>query len=171
MTDVRVAIVDVYALRFRPAADDRGMAGPVRPRPSGGPEVLVLRRAPGLRSPGTWETVHGHVADGESPVEAALRELREETGLAPSRLYNLSRVETFYLHQPNLVALIPAFCAIVPADAAPVLSEEHDVLEWLEPGEAARRFFWPREKRALADALQLFGSGDAGGAEDVLRIL
>lgn len=170
MSDVRVEIVDVYVLRFAPA-EEKAMLGPVKPRPSGGPEVLVLRRASGLRSPGTWESVHGHILPDERPVDAALRELREETGLDPTRLYNLSRVEAFYLHRGDRVALIPAFCAIVPAGAAVRLSEEHDRSEWLQPEEAARRFFWPREQRALADALQLFGTGDAGGAEDVLRIL
>jgi dATP pyrophosphohydrolase len=169
LTDVRVEIVDVYVLRFGPDAE-RAMAGPARPKPAGGPEVLVLRRAAGLRSPGTWESVHGHVAAGEAPVAAALRELKEETGLEPLRLYNLSRVEAFYLHRSDLVALIPAFCAVVPAEAAVRTSAEHDRSEWVGPEEAARRFFWPREKRALADALQLFGTGDAGGAEDVLRI-
>jgi dihydroneopterin triphosphate diphosphatase len=170
MTSVQVEIVDVYVLRFRPGAE-KAMVGPGKPKPAGGPEVLVLRRAAGLRSPGTWESVHGHIVAGETPVAAALRELREETGLAPVRLYNLSRVEAFYLHRQDLVALIPSFCAIVPPDAAVVTSEEHDRSEWATPEEAARRVFWPREKRALADALQLFGAGDAGGAEDVLRIL
>jgi len=169
VTDVRVEIVDVYVLRF--PEESQGMAGPARPRRQHGPEVLVLRRAPGLRSPGTWESVHGHVVAGEAPVAAALRELKEETGLEPERLYNLSRVETFYLHRRDLVALIPAFCALVPAGAAVRTSEEHDRAEWVEAEEAGRRFFWPRERRALADALQLFGGGDAGGAEDVLRIL
>jgi len=170
MTGVRVEIVDVYVLRFGPA-EEKAMLGPVKPKPQGGPEVLVLRRAAGLRSPGTWESVHGHVVPDERPVDAAVRELREETGLEASRLYNLSRVESFYLHGRDLLALIPAFCAIVPAGAVVRLSEEHDRSEWVQPEEAARRFFWPREKRALGDALALFGGGDAGGAEDVLRIL
>lgn len=156
MTDVRVMIVDVYVLRF-----GRG----------GSPEVLVLRRAPGGRSPGSWETVHGHIADGEEPVAAALRELKEETGLAPDRLYNLSRVECFYLHTRRAVALIPAFCAVVDADAAVTLSAEHDGSEWLDAPRAAARFSWPRERRALADALELLGPGGAGPVEDVLRVL
>jgi 8-oxo-dGTP pyrophosphatase MutT (NUDIX family) len=153
MTDVRVGIVDVYVLR--PAA--------------AGWEALCLRRAPHERSAGTWETVHGHLADGETPVAGALRELGEETGLVPERLYNLSRVESFYLHRQDAVVLIPAFCALVPAGSGVRLSEEHDEAEWLEPEEAARRFAWPREARALADAVRLLGRGDAGGLEDVLR--
>ena len=155
MTDVRVMIVDVYVLRLGGAAL----------------EVLVLRRASGQRSAGSWETVHGHISTGEEPVAAALRELREETGLAPERLYNLSRVESFYLHQRGVVALIPAFCAIVGADATVRLSEEHDRSEWLDPAAAGRRFSWPREKRALADALELLEGGEAGTVEDVLRVI
>jgi 8-oxo-dGTP pyrophosphatase MutT (NUDIX family) len=170
MTAVQVEIVDVYVLRFEPGPE-KGMAGPGKPKQAGGPEVLVLRRAAGLRSPGTWESVHGHIVPGETPVAAAVRELKEETGLDPSRLYNLSRVETFYLHRRDVVALIPAFCAIVPGDATVTTSVEHDRSEWVNADEAARRFFWPREKRALADALQLFGTGDAGAAEDVLRVV
>src|SRR5439155_333536 len=82
----RVAFVDVYVLRqaSRPAP-------PAQP----GVEVLVLRRGPAGRSPGSWETVHGTVEPGETPVAAALRELREETGYEPVRLYNASRVEAF----------------------------------------------------------------------------
>lgn len=154
MTDVRVLIVDVYVLR-----------------PAGaGLEVLCLRRAAGQRCAGTWETVHGHVADGEHPVDAAVRELREETGLAPARLYNASRVESFYLHRRDVLAMIPVFCAIVEGAAAPALSDEHDRAEWVSVEEAARRFAWPRERRALAEVLLLFGGGGAGLVEDVLRV-
>ena len=154
MTDVRTMIVDVYVLRI-----------------SGGElEVLVLRRAAGDRCAGTWETVHGHIADGEEPVAAALRELKEETGLAPLRLYNLSRVESFYLHRQDVLALIPAFCAIVAEGTEARVSDEHDVCEWLPVERAAERFGWPRERRALAYVLALLGRGDAGGFEDVLRV-
>jgi hypothetical protein len=36
--------------------------------------------------------------------------------------------------------------------------------------EAAARFAWPRERRALEDAVVLLGTGDAGPVEDVLRV-
>jgi dATP pyrophosphohydrolase len=103
-------------------------------------------------------------------VEAALRELREETGLVAERLYNASRVESFYLHRRDLVALIPVFCALASAGAQVRLSAEHDRAEWLAPEEASRRFAWPRERRALADVLALFPRGDAGAVDDVLRV-
>ncbi len=132
-------------------------------------DVLCLRRAPGTRA-GTWEAVHGHIAEGEKPADAARRELREETGLAAERLYNLSRVEAFYLHREDAIALIPVFAAVVPRGSAPSLSAEHDASAWLAPEGAARRFAWPREVRAMTDALALLKAGDAGGLEDVLRV-
>lgn len=154
MTGVRVCFVDSYALR---GAGDRL-------------QVLVLRRGPHGRCPGSWETVHGTIESGETPVQASLRELREETGFAPDRLYNVSRTEAFYQHASNEVALIPVFAAFVTAGAAPRLSAEHDRAEWLAPAEAARRFAWPRERRALEDILSILGGGDAGLLEDVLRV-
>jgi 8-oxo-dGTP pyrophosphatase MutT (NUDIX family) len=154
VTGVRVCFVDSYALR---GAGD-GLA------------VLVLRRGAHGRCPGSWETVHGTIEPGETPVQASLRELREETGFAPERLYNVSRTEAFYQHASDEMALIPVFAAFVAANSSPRLSREHDRAEWLAPAEAARRFAWPRERRALDDILSILGGGDAGLLEDVLRV-
>jgi dATP pyrophosphohydrolase len=154
MTQMRVAFVDAYVLRLGAA----------------GLEVLVLRRGPNGRSPGSWEAVHGHIELGETPVQAVLREVREETGLEPARLYNVSRVEVFYRHRTDEIALIPVFAGVVDGVATVRHSREHDRAEWLAPAEAAARFSWPRERRALEDVLSILGSGDAGLLEDVLRV-
>jgi dATP pyrophosphohydrolase len=113
--------------------------------------------------------VHGHADPGESPKDAALRELNEETGFTPLRLYNLSRVESFYLHKSDSVTLVAMFAALVD-QAAVRLSEEHDDFVWLPLDEARRKFSWPREVRCLDDAMHLIGSGSAGALEDVLRV-
>jgi 8-oxo-dGTP pyrophosphatase MutT (NUDIX family) len=154
MTSVRVSLIDVYILRG---------AGPAL-------QLLILRRAPGGRCPGSWESVHGHIEAGEEPAAAAARELEEETGLISQRLYNLSRVETFYQHRTDEVALIPVFAAFVAPDATVHMSREHDAFEWLSPTEAGPRLAWPRERRALEDIVALLHGGDAGAVDDVLRI-
>ena len=133
-------------------------------------EVLVLRRGTHGRCPGSWETVHGTIEPGETPVQASLRELREETGLVPERLYNASRTEAFYQHRTDEVALIPVFAAFVARGVAVTLSAEHDRAEWLAPDAAAQRFAWPRERRALEDILSIVGGGDGGLLDDVLRV-
>jgi dihydroneopterin triphosphate diphosphatase len=154
MTSIRASLVDVYVLRIRHA----------------GLECLVLRRGPSGRCPGSWESVHGHIEPDEQPIDAALREVKEETGLTQLQLYNVSRVELFYQHRLDEVALVPVFAALVLAEAEVHLGEEHDRFEWL-PADAARlRFAWPRERRALDDIVALLGKGDAGPVDDVLRI-
>ncbi len=133
-------------------------------------EILTLRRSASGRCPGSWETVHGTIEPGETPVQASMRELREETGLVPDKFYNLSRTEAFYQHRTDEVALIPVFAAFVARDATVKLSAEHDRAEWLSARDAAERFAWPRERRAVDDILSIVGGGDAGLLEDVLRV-
>jgi dATP pyrophosphohydrolase len=152
VTALQTKFVDVYVLRG---------AG-------SGLEILLLRRGPGGRCPGSWESVHGHIEPGETPAATARRELAEETGLAPERLYNLSRVELFYQHRLDEIALVPVFAAVVPRDAEPRLGQEHDALEWLSPEQARARFAWPRERRAVDDIRVLLSQGHAGPLEDVL---
>jgi dATP pyrophosphohydrolase len=153
VTSFRLAFVDVYPVR----------AG------SGGLQVLALRRSSLGRCPGSWEVVHGRVEDGEGPVDAALRELREETGLVPERLYNLSRVEAFYRHSADEVAFIPVFVGFMPAGEVS-LGPEHDTWAWLPLAEAGERLAWPRERRGLEEIATLLTGGHAGALEDVLRV-
>ena len=155
MTAVDVSLVDVYVLR---------------PTGSVPVDVLALRRSAAGRCPGAWETVHGHIEGQEGPVRAAVRELREETGLEPLRLYNMSRVETFYRHVTDEVSLIPVFGAIIDQEATVTLSEEHDTHRWVTPDEAVSLYSWPRERRAVRDVLDLIGTGSAGAVDDVLAV-
>lgn len=154
MTTTAVKYVDVYVLR---------RAGPAW-------ELLLLRRASGTRCTGAWEVVHGHLEADERPVAAAQRELLEESGLVAERIYNLSRVETFYRHTTDEVALIPVFVAMVGAGSEPRLSREHDAHRWVTLEVAARDLAWPRSARAVEDIARIFTGVDAGPLEDVLFV-
>lgn len=151
---VKVSIVDVLVVR-------EGAAGL---------ELLLLRRAAGMRCTGAWEVVHGRIEPGERPEHAATREVTEETGLVATRLYNVT-LGGFYLHRAGVVALSCVFCAFVAADAAPVLGPEHDAARWLPLAAAKAECAWPREREAIEHVLHLFRFGsDAGAVEDVLRV-
>ena len=154
MTNVHVGTIDVYL---------------IDPDPSGW-HVLTLQRAHATRCPTAWEAVHGRIEPGETPEEAAIREVREETGLQVRRLYNVI-VQPFYLHKLATVELAVVFAAFVQRADPITLGEEHMRYEWLSPDAALERFVWPRERQALRDIVQLLHAGHAGPVEDVLRVL
>lgn len=153
MTNVKVGVVDVYVID-----------------PHTKPwKALALQRGGHTRCPGSWEAVHGHIEEGEAPEAAAVRELREETGLEIERLYNVT-VHAFYLHQIATVELAVVFCAFVDSAVPVKLGQEHQAHEWLPLDQAADRYIWPRGAQALTEITKLLGRGDAGAAEDVLRV-
>jgi len=152
--EVRVHTIDVYV---------------VRPLP-GDWRVLVLRRAPTTRCPTSWEAVHGRIEAGERPEEAAVRELREETGLAVSRLYNIT-VQPFYMQSAGVVTNAVVFAAFVEEPAPVLVGDEHDAFEWLGVEEALARFAFPGERVSLREIVELLSSGDAGRVDDVMRVL
>jgi dATP pyrophosphohydrolase len=154
MTDLRVGVVDVYVIR------------PYRPEWL----VLALQRAANTRCPASWETVHGRIETGERPEDAAVREVREETGLGIDRLYSIT-CQPFYLHASGVVQIAVVFAAFVLEDSDVRLGDEHVRHEWLTLPDAASRFTWPREREALSHITILLGTGDAGPAEDVLRVI
>jgi 8-oxo-dGTP pyrophosphatase MutT (NUDIX family) len=130
--------------------------------------VLTLQRGPGTRSTGAWEIVHGTVEPGETPVQAALRELREETGLAAERLYSIT-VNPFYLPRHDTVQLAVAFAAVVRA-ARFQLGPEHARGRWETFTAARRRLAWPRSHELLRHIAWILRTGNAGPVEDVLRV-
>ena len=153
MTDIQVGVVDVYPVELRPD----------------GFRVLLLERAAATRCPGAWEVVHGRIAPGERPAQAAGRELREETGLVPDRLYSIA-THPFYVAALDTVLVAVAFAAVVDPHAAVRLGDEHVRSEWLPFDAAAQRGTWPRLAEHLEWIRKLLRTGDAGPAEDVLRI-
>lgn len=153
MTRIEVGVVDVYL---------------VDPQTEMW-RVLALRRGAGTRCSGAWEAVHGHIEPEEAPEDAAVREVLEETGLTVQRLYNVT-IHSFYLHQTARIEVAVVFCAFVDSGTAVTLGPEHAEYAWLPIDGAAARFTWPRATQALNEITKLLSTGDAGPAEDVLRV-
>lgn len=120
------------------------------------PEFLLFRRASDVPYAGQWRMVGGKIKDGETAWEAALREVKEETGQSPEDFWALPSLNTFYEWQADRVNLIPAFAAALVED--PVLDDEHETFEWLSASEAVQRLQWPEQQRLLQCADRLLRS-------------
>ncbi|HEY6826772.1 MAG TPA: ATPase, T2SS/T4P/T4SS family [Gemmatimonadaceae bacterium] len=154
MTSIEVGTVDVFV---------------VRPLPEGW-RVLALQRGRETRCPTAWEPVHGHIEPGETPEQAAIRELREESGLTPDRLY-VVRISPFYVRRTRTLQLAVVFAAFVDRDAEVAIGDEHQRFEWLSVDDALARYAFPGERASLREIVELLSTGDAGPVDDVMRVL
>jgi 8-oxo-dGTP pyrophosphatase MutT (NUDIX family) len=92
-------------------------------------DLLMLERARGMMI-GFWSVPGGHVELGETPQDAAARELCEEAGLTPTGLLWLVTAVPLKGYGMDVLSLRYA----CPCDAGEVrLSHEHAAWQWVEP--------------------------------------
>jgi 8-oxo-dGTP pyrophosphatase MutT (NUDIX family) len=116
---------------------------------SGVLEYLVLRH----RNGGHWGFPKGRIEPGESELEAAVRETREETGLGDLEIVRGARYQSCYRllrEGTGICKTVDYFVARVASGEAHV-SEEHEAMQWL-PYREARAALSYEEPRAVLDA-------------------
>lgn len=119
-------------------------------------KYLLIRRC-GKYLPETWQMVTGAIHQGETAWEAAVREVKEETGLIPSRLYSADAVETFYMKILDKITCVPVFVAFVnEPEEVQLALDEHDAYEWLSYEQAKERLVWAEQKRVLGQIHENF---------------
>ena len=127
------------------------------------PELLMLRRTP--ERGGFWHWVSGAPERGESDLEGAIREVREETGLDVAgtifalgyryeyRLNPRRAARWLELYGPGVTRIpVETFAAEAPPMWEPEVDRsEHDDYVWCTFEEAEGRLFWPGEAETLGD--------------------
>lgn len=130
-----------------------------------GERVLLLHRRPERGN--FWQPVTGTIEDGESPLEAARREVLEETGhdgsLEEIGLHQTFMIESQFLNSrlgAPVIASEIAFASPLDGDAAIRMdASEHDEYGWFPFAEAYERIRWTDDREALERLELRLGAG------------
>ena len=137
-TLVKVGVVDTYVFR----------------KIQNGYKFLMLKRAKTKIYEHLWQGVAGKIEKGETAWQAAVRELKEETGLTPKRMFIADHVSTFYEENGDLINLVPVF-GIETETKRITLSSEHSEYKWMDFEDAERTLAWNGQKKGIRTVYEM----------------
>jgi len=132
MANIEVRVIDSYVYRIT----------------STGLLFLVLKRAKTKMYEHIWQGVAGKIEDGETSWEAATRELKEETGLAPLKMFVADHVSKFYETNGDRINLVPVFGIEVDSESV-IISQEHCDHKWVDLNGSLDLLVWRGQKQAI----------------------
>ena len=120
---------------------------------------LLLKRAKTKIYEHLWQGVAGKIEAGEAAWEAAIRELKEETGFEPVRIFVADHVSKFYEAHGDWVNMVPVF-GIEVEDEEVKLSDEHCEFKWVDFNTAHQTLIWSGQKDGIAAIFNMLNSDD-----------
>lgn len=109
--------------------------------------LLLKRNTNPLK--GLWCYIGGGIEQGEKAWEAALREVREETGITNVSLYATNQFDQFYDPHKDYIYFVPVFVGFVDNQDVQ-LNDEHSEYKWLSYEEALNLLSLPGNENVLA---------------------
>jgi 8-oxo-dGTP pyrophosphatase MutT (NUDIX family) len=109
---------------------------------------------------GHWDFPKGHVEEGETEKETAIRELKEETGITKIEIMpNFRETFSYYfsVHKQTKKKEVVFFLMRTPQEKV-TLSHEHKGFEWLEYNDAIERLTFKNAKFLLKKANELLNN-------------
>ena len=143
MTKMKVRVIDAYVYRKTMKAI----------------EFLILKRAKTKIYEHLWQGVAGKIEKGEKAWEAAIRELREETGLTPLKVFIADHVSSFYEKHGDRLNFVPVFGIEVDSQEV-ILSTEHCDFKWVKLDVALSYLVWNGQKRGIQVVNDMVTSND-----------
>ena len=120
---------------------------------------LLLKRAKTKMYEHIWQGVAGKIEEGETSWEAATRELKEETGLTPLKIFVADHISKFYETNGDRINLVPVFG--IEVDSKDVtLSDEHIDYKWIDFEEAFDTLIWNGQKQGLKTVYNMLLKND-----------
>ena len=120
---------------------------------------LLLKRARTKMYEHLWQGVAGEIEKGEKAWQAAIRELKEETGFDPIRIFVADHVSRFYETHGDRVNLVPVF-GIEVENGDVTLSKEHCEFQWMDFENARNTLVWNGQKEGIAAVFDMLNSDD-----------
>ena len=108
---------------------------------------------------GHWTWPKGHMEEGETPEDTALREISEETGLKTLKvLEEIGKQEYWYTFESvRIFKTVHIFLVKAkPGEDLKIQKEEISEGEWVKPEEALVRIEYEGSKEILKKAINLF---------------
>ena len=143
MADITIRVVDSYVFR----------------QTDGGLRFLLLKRNKDKLYEHLWQGVAGKIEGNETASEAAIRELREETGLEPVRMFVADHVSKFYETHRDRINLVPVFGIEVDREDVKI-SEEHCDFKWVDFETARDTLVWKGQKEGITAVNNMLNSND-----------
>jgi dATP pyrophosphohydrolase len=106
-----------------------------------------------------WQGVAGKIEAGETAPEAAIRELKEETGFEPVRMFVADHVSKFYETHGDRINLVPVFGIEVDREDV-IISEEHCDFKWADFETAKDTLVWKGQKEGITAVNNMLSSND-----------
>jgi len=129
-----------------------------------GAEEVALIRVRNLKGKDVWALPKGAAEPGEEPAEAAVREVREETGLEAEIIGPLDSITYWFLWPPDRVRYRKTVhLYLMRARAGDISDHDHEVEEvrFLPIGEAASMATYRTDKQVLQRVAELVTQTDA----------
>ena len=122
-------------------------------------KFLLLKRAKTKIYEHLWQGVAGKIEDGETAVETAIRELMEETGFKPLRMFIADHISKFYEAKWDRINLVPVFGIEVKKSEVSI-SKEHCDFKWVDFELASKTLVWQGQKEGILSVHNMLISDD-----------
>ncbi len=105
-------------------------------------KFLILRRSESETYGGYWGFMTGGKRGEETVAQVVVRELKEESGLAPLEMWATEYLVQFYEPLADAIWILPLIVAVVDSESEVVLSSENSEFKWLSASKAKRLVSW-----------------------------
>ena len=143
MANIKVRVVDCYVYQ----QTDKGL------------KFLILKRNEKKLYEHLWQGVAGKIEKDEEAWQTAIRELKEETGLDPVKIFVADHVSQFYEKHGDRVNLVPVFGIEVDSKNV-ILSDEHIEYKWVDFKEAFNTLVWNGQKKGIQTVYNMVSNND-----------